>query len=238
MPEDNSKTFDSWSADVREFADQLNLDKFALLGYSAGGPWALAVACRLHERVSSLCLVSSLGPRSAPDSTKGMSAHVRFAFWAAANMPAWTLRGFVRGNLRAYLADAPAQVRQNWQRNSAVDLRTFDERADVREQLVRSAVELARRNSAEGMLQEYALLSGSWEKRLQVPAGLAARSCLWHGLEDAGVPASMSRHIARHLLPGARLHLVPSLGHLALFHPEVQRQIFDFVLAPDLQAQA
>ncbi len=38
--------------DVALIADQLGIDKFAVLGISAGGPRALAVAARLPERVT------------------------------------------------------------------------------------------------------------------------------------------------------------------------------------------
>src|SRR2546425_5204757 len=43
-------------------ADALGLDRFAVLGWSAGGPRALAVASRYPERVRAVGIASAFGP--------------------------------------------------------------------------------------------------------------------------------------------------------------------------------
>jgi pimeloyl-ACP methyl ester carboxylesterase len=48
-----------WASDVEELADHLALDRFGLLGHSAGGAYALAVAYRLSGRVA--CTVVGAG---------------------------------------------------------------------------------------------------------------------------------------------------------------------------------
>jgi pimeloyl-ACP methyl ester carboxylesterase len=47
-----------WPADVTLVADQLSLQRFAVLGYSGGGPYAAATARALPERVRVLGLVA------------------------------------------------------------------------------------------------------------------------------------------------------------------------------------
>ena len=49
-----------WAADVAEVADQLGLESFAVMGLSAGGPYAVMCAAMLHDRVTGLGLVASL----------------------------------------------------------------------------------------------------------------------------------------------------------------------------------
>lgn len=56
------RTYHSWSEDVRELLDGLGLDKVSLVGFSSGGPHAMAAAAFLGERISSLHSC----PRTAP----------------------------------------------------------------------------------------------------------------------------------------------------------------------------
>jgi pimeloyl-ACP methyl ester carboxylesterase len=53
--------------DVALIADQLGIDEFAVLGISAGGPLALAVAARLPERVTGCVTELSKGDYTAAD---------------------------------------------------------------------------------------------------------------------------------------------------------------------------
>lgn len=50
-----------WPDDVIEFADALNIDQFAVLGLSGGGPYALACAYKIPERITACGIVSGLG---------------------------------------------------------------------------------------------------------------------------------------------------------------------------------
>jgi pimeloyl-ACP methyl ester carboxylesterase len=51
-----------WTADAEALMDALGVERFAVAGWSGGGPHALAVAHVLGERVSSVVLASSLAP--------------------------------------------------------------------------------------------------------------------------------------------------------------------------------
>jgi pimeloyl-ACP methyl ester carboxylesterase len=55
-------TLADWPADVAEFADALGIERFAVVGVSAGGPYALSLAVALPERVTCVGLVCALGP--------------------------------------------------------------------------------------------------------------------------------------------------------------------------------
>ena len=52
----------SWADDVQAMADRLGLERFAVVGFSAGGGYALACAARMPERISAVGLVCCEGP--------------------------------------------------------------------------------------------------------------------------------------------------------------------------------
>ena len=82
------RTIGAWADDVVQLADRLGLDRFALLGVSGGGPYALACAARMPDRVSRVALVGGLGPLSREELTKDMRPFNRSALRLAARSPA------------------------------------------------------------------------------------------------------------------------------------------------------
>lgn len=50
-----------WTEDIEYLADHLGFARFAVIGYSMGGPYALACGCLLPGRVSAIALVSAAG---------------------------------------------------------------------------------------------------------------------------------------------------------------------------------
>jgi pimeloyl-ACP methyl ester carboxylesterase len=67
----DKRTYLSWAADVKEFAEIHDLSSFAVAGYSSGGPHAMACALGNVPNVSALGLVSSDGPYRAIEAEKG-----------------------------------------------------------------------------------------------------------------------------------------------------------------------
>ncbi|MCH9808369.1 MAG: alpha/beta hydrolase [Alphaproteobacteria bacterium] len=61
-PADSGATLKSRAQDLAAIADRLGLERFAVLGVSGGGPYAVALAGLLGDRVSGLALVSPMGP--------------------------------------------------------------------------------------------------------------------------------------------------------------------------------
>ncbi len=56
------RTIADWGADVGALADALSLDRFGVVGWSAGGPHALACAAALPERVAAVATIGSMAP--------------------------------------------------------------------------------------------------------------------------------------------------------------------------------
>jgi pimeloyl-ACP methyl ester carboxylesterase len=57
-----NRRFTDYPSDVRALADHMKLDKFAILGGSGGGPYAVACAKDIPDRLSAVGLFASAGP--------------------------------------------------------------------------------------------------------------------------------------------------------------------------------
>jgi pimeloyl-ACP methyl ester carboxylesterase len=77
---DPARAILDWPADVEQAAEALGLDQFILLGGSGGGPYVLACAARLPERLDGVGVISGIGPLDAPGATDGMAITSRIAF--------------------------------------------------------------------------------------------------------------------------------------------------------------
>ena len=60
-----------WPEDVRQLTESLGIERFAVMGWSAGGPYAAACAARLGDRVTAAALLSSSVPLDAYGTHRG-----------------------------------------------------------------------------------------------------------------------------------------------------------------------
>jgi pimeloyl-ACP methyl ester carboxylesterase len=205
------RTIGAWAADVAELADHFALERFALIGVSGGGPYALACAARLPERVRTLALVASMAPLdNSRQLTQDMATLNRLLLTLAARKP-WLAQliiglvaRLVRMNPARYLLLMKAMA------SATADKQVLDD-ADFRALLAASTAE-ALRQGGRGASWELTLLAKPWDFRLQevrVPVHL------WQGLADRIVPAAMARRLVA-ALPDCTPHYLPDEGHLSL----------------------
>lgn len=74
-----NRTYLNWAGDVSEMADQLGIDRFAVLGWSSGGPYATVVAHELPERVTVAAVVAGEGPYASSDYPKSVMNSATFS---------------------------------------------------------------------------------------------------------------------------------------------------------------
>jgi len=203
------RTIGACAADVAELADRLALARFAVVGVSGGGPYALACAARIPERLAGVALVGALGPLDRPEHMHGMVTTNRLALMIAARLPPLARIGvglaarFFRrhpGRYLAYmLASAPPADRGILAEPS------------YRALFTESTAE-ALRQGGQGVAWELTLLARPWDFRLQQ---MAMPVRIWQGLADNIVPVAMARHLAA-TLPHGEPRYVPEEGHLSL----------------------
>ena len=86
-----SRTLLDWTEDVVELADQLNIDKFIVVGLSGGVPHALACAYKLPHCLNGAGLISGISPPHTPNRFEGVSRSNRMQILIARRLP-WLLR--------------------------------------------------------------------------------------------------------------------------------------------------
>jgi pimeloyl-ACP methyl ester carboxylesterase len=196
----------SFAEDVRELVDLLGIERFAAVGVSAGGPYALALAHGLRDRIDRVAVCSSLSPLCAPHRTPGMQRRVRVALAVLARAPGTC----------AVVGDVVVPViRRHPQLLSGVIAAHAapGERERLRSVAESSAAGASFLDAAgcgvRGMIDDYLTYSRPWGF---APAEVRAEVHLWHGLEDPLVPIDHALQLAM-TLPRCRAFLDPDEGH-------------------------
>jgi len=81
---------ENWPTDITELADHLGIDKFVVFGPSGGGPFALACAWKIPDRLTAAGVFGSVGP-NVPEATSGVIRSVRL-LWKISNHLYWLIR--------------------------------------------------------------------------------------------------------------------------------------------------
>jgi pimeloyl-ACP methyl ester carboxylesterase len=205
------RTILDWPRDVEEVADGLGLERFAVLGSSGGGPYALACAHEIPERVTKAGVVSGVGPYEAPGATDGMRWQNRVGFQLGARFPLvaglimWSMERQLERNPERTL-DAVAQAM------SPVDAE-IARRPEVRD-LLGAVIAEAFRQGSRGAAHDVVLLGRPWGFRLD---GIEPAVFLWQGEADVLVPPAMGRHLAAQI-PNCDATFLPEDGHLLFGH--------------------
>ena len=200
------RTLSDFARDVGETADQLGLARFSVAGVSAGGPYALAIARELPDRVDRVALCSSLSPLCRLDRTPGLKRRVRVALGLLGRAP--RLLGAVGDAglplirrrpelLSAVIAmhAAPAERRL---------LNAGDERVAAADSFLAATAE-----GVSGLIDDYLVYTAPWPFS---PSEVTAEVLLWHGFADPLVPVDHALHLAASL-PRCRVFLDPEEGH-------------------------
>ena len=68
----SGRTFVDWADDVSKLADAMGIDRFSILGVSGGGPYAVACACKISDRLDAVSIVCGMGPVDVPGLVRDM----------------------------------------------------------------------------------------------------------------------------------------------------------------------
>ncbi len=184
-----------WPADVAAAADHFGIDTFAVQGMSAGGPYALACAHLIPERLTACALVSAVPP---PEIAKRAGPRLRrLAWWAAQRFP-----NYLRRRLKQFRPDGQPNEHMVRERMLRVSqwLGGQDEVLmqipEMRSVLARTMVETARQGASANRDEI---------ERLVRPWGFDVRDIkldkvfIWHGDQDRIMPVGPARVLARNM---------------------------------------
>ncbi|MBO0767099.1 MAG: alpha/beta hydrolase [Solirubrobacterales bacterium] len=200
------RTIRSWATDLRELADALGLDRFYVVGVSAGGPYALAASHALRSRVRRVAVVSSLSPLCALKDTPGLRKRIRYPLALLERAPR-TVVGF--GNAVLPLLSArPALLNRVMEVHAA-----RSERARLATAVERSAAATSFFDSCAGgvggLVSDYGVYSSSWGFDA---SEVYSEVDVWHGSADPLVPVEHALVLAA-ALPHSHVYVDPEEGH-------------------------
>lgn len=199
-----------WPDDVRHAADELGLERFSVVGWSGGGPYALACGRRLEDRVKSIALVSAPAPLAGASEPRYLRRFDRNAVRAADRAP-WVIRLALWHWGRAQRRDAERFFEESLDDMCAADQEALSEPA-LRSRMIANSVELYRQGG-RGMYDEALVLARPWgfdPSEIRVPV------LIWHGARDKTVPTAMAAHLSE-ALPNSRLRVFADEGHHLLY---------------------
>ena len=198
-----------WAADVSALADQLGLERFAILGFSGGTPYALACALKIPERLVSVGLVGVEAPFSIPGMTQGLNPQ-SLQFLELNRDKPWLAR------LIQTMMGLTARLAPDRLIAQALKALPEPDQAALAQLKVRAAfismVQESMRNGTHGPQVDSALMVSPWGFD---PAEIKMRVQMWQGEQDVDAPPAMARYISG-IIPGSKITFYPNEGHLSV----------------------
>jgi pimeloyl-ACP methyl ester carboxylesterase len=199
------RTLLSWADDFAQWADAIGLAPGAVIGWSSGGPYALACALRCPDRITGIGLASSVAPLDeVPDGWASQSEDVR------------TLTERVRRDMNEARDGVAARCEwftDGWQSfvepvgSNPDDVLLAD---NVVFASMRESMREAARQGTAGYVDDWIAESLPWKFS---PAAVQHEVHIWWGTEDDVVPRAHAETLAS-TLPRSRLEIIPGQGHL------------------------
>lgn len=199
------------AADVAAILDALGAERFLTVGWSGGGPHALASAALLPDRCLAAATIAGVAPHRADDLDwlAGMGQENLDEFGAAlAGEPALTayleeaaagMAGVTGADIAAALGDLASDVDKRALTGDFADHLAESFRASVS-------------TGIAGWRDDDLAFVADWGfplDRFRVPVAI------WQGAQDRMVPFEHGRWLAAHVA-GAHVHLEPDEGHISL----------------------
>jgi len=202
-----SYTIASYPDLLLQFADQLGLDRFALMGWSSGGKFVAACAWKVPQRLTTATIVSGTAPFDLPGVRESLSKEDRQLYGMADKMPR-----LFRLPLRKIARDVrknPSSILSLFTELGESDKAMFAQ-PNVKRQFEQMVVE-AFRQGTRGAAHDLTIEARPWGFSLHE---IVLPVAIWHG-EDDIVPIQEARLLVE-AIPNARGRFFPNEGHLLL----------------------
>ena len=211
------RTYLDWPDDVRELADRLAINRFAVLGWSSGGPHAAAVAHGIPQRLTVVAIVAGEGPISSDDFPQSVLTGATFSgsrinklFIWSANNGSWLMRTFFT-LARILIFKNPAGFGGG---SFGSDMAAKDMQLFARHEFIASMVE-ALRQGAEGWTREYTIERQDWPFKLD---DIHAPTVLvFHGEEDRGMDPGIAEYVGMRIPSCKEAIIYPGEGHSVIY---------------------
>jgi pimeloyl-ACP methyl ester carboxylesterase len=197
-----------FSTDLARVADDLGIDRFALIGLSGGGPYVLATSYALPDRVAVAGVLGGVAPARGDDAAPGglvgrmaplgpVATFLRGPLSLGTSGFVWALRPVASSAFELYARFSPEGDQQVFAR------------PEIKAMFLDDLLNGSRRGIAAPIL-DFLLFARPWGfsvRDITVPVRW------WHGDADPIVPLTHGRHLVS-LMPDAELYVRPGESHL------------------------
>lgn len=222
-PQPNLRMTD-WARDVVALTDHLQIERFAILAYSLGGPYGLACAFEIPQRLTKVGILSGAALFTEPDLVKNVNEGTRKFLTMPREKP-WLARLFMWTALSVMPRIAPNRfVAQANTLLPAPDRPIVIDDPEFQKGFIKMVRE-ATRQGIGGAFHESLLTVTDWGFSLQE---LNAPVLLWHGEADQNIPVEMARYMES-AIPNCEAKFYPNEGHLSLFKKNAEEIIHALV---------
>lgn len=205
-PKQNRRFID-WPEDVSVLLKKLGVDRFSVLGYSMGSPYALACAYAMPEIVSGVSLIGGVAPNLFDqDVSAAISPTSHALFTLARDNPSQLIE-----TLKTLAPDGYSLLAAIAGGLPAPD-KALLAQPQIASAFLCDCVETLRQGH-DAAAADFILAANAWGFELKT---IQAHVEIWCGLEDLNVPSAMAKYLASNL-PHSKIRLLPDEGHLCLF---------------------
>ncbi len=203
-PQKNRKLL-NWPDDISELADSLKIQKFYVIGWSAGGPYALACAYKLPERILRGAIVSGFAPTNRPNPTEGYGFFPRLFMFSAHHF-----------HKLIYLFRRMGYSQVASGKEIKIDCMTSPDKGVMENpenyQKYVADMKEGYKQGWRGVALDDIIINNPWDFKL---SDIKIPIDIWQGTEDQNVPPSQGRY-QHEKIPMSRLMMVENQAHLYL----------------------
>jgi pimeloyl-ACP methyl ester carboxylesterase len=212
-----------WAGDVEQALDAWQVDRCAVVGLSGGGPFVLACASQLPDRVVVGAVLGGLGPTRGPEASPGYTRILPplEPFLSVSASPLGAVFSCLVKPVAARLGSPAFEIYSRFIAPSCD--RPVLARPDMKEVFLYD-IEVAARTGLRATMHDLLLFGRDWGfllSEIEVPIRF------WHGDADKIVPLGHGVNQAA-LVPDSELTVVPGGGHFSGY--ETVEEVFSTVL--------
>ncbi len=198
-----------WPDDIAELADSLGFKRFAVVGHSFGGPFVIACAFKIPERITGAGIVAGIGPLNRPGAAKGLPAMPRLGLWMAGHAPTFFLKPYIwQMEWMTKHPELLAKGLSSQLPKSDAELVSRQEYSCV----LNNMAEMFKPGNA-GAISDARAFARPWGFKVE---DVRVKVNLWYGEEDRNVPMQMGEYY-RKALPQCEPVVYPKEGHFIVY---------------------
>ena len=195
-----------WPDVIAQLADRLNLSQFSIIGYSAGGMYALACAYKIPDQIKHVTLVGAL----APFETDVMQEHLNATFKPLFELAAADYSAAIQQ--AAQLASSAEALLEMMQSEFPASDNAIFAQTHHRQNCLQNLT-LALDKGVNGVVNDLRSLTLARPFELN---DIHLDIDIWHGRDDKNVGFAVAEYLAK-VLPNNATHFLENKGHCFIF---------------------